>query len=51
MQLGLVGLGKMGFTMWERLREAGHEVIGYHPRREVTDVSTLHAVKRISESG
>ena len=36
MQLGLVGLGKMGFNMRERLREGGHEVIGYDPRPEVT---------------
>ena len=41
MQLGLVGLGKMGFNMRERLREGGHEVIGYDPRPEVTDVPTL----------
>jgi 6-phosphogluconate dehydrogenase len=41
MQLGLVGLGKMGFNMRERLREGGHEVIGYDPRPEVSDVPTL----------
>jgi 6-phosphogluconate dehydrogenase len=41
MQLGLVGLGKMGFNMRERLREGGHEVVGYDPRAEVTDVPTL----------
>ncbi len=41
MQLGLVGLGKMGFNMRERLREAGHEVIGYDPRPDVSDVATL----------
>lgn len=41
MQLGLVGLGKMGFNMRERLREGGHEVIGYDPRPEVSDVATL----------
>ena len=41
MQLGLVGLGKMGFNMRERLREAGHEVIGYDPRPDVSDVGTL----------
>ncbi|MCX2929281.1 decarboxylating 6-phosphogluconate dehydrogenase [Mycobacterium sp. CVI_P3] len=41
MQLGLVGLGKMGFNMRERLREGGHEVIGYDPRPEVTDVPNL----------
>jgi 6-phosphogluconate dehydrogenase len=43
-QLGLVGLGKMGFNMRERLREGGHEVIGYDPRPEVTDVPTLAAL-------
>ncbi|EID09347.1 phosphogluconate dehydrogenase (NAD(+)-dependent, decarboxylating) [Mycolicibacterium phlei] len=41
MQLGLVGLGKMGFNMRERLRRGGHEVIGYDPRPEVTDVPSL----------
>ncbi len=41
MQLGLIGLGKMGFNMRARLREGGHEVIGYDPRPEVSDVATL----------
>ncbi|WP_019972992.1 NAD(P)-binding domain-containing protein, partial [Mycobacterium sp. 141] len=41
MQLGLIGLGKMGFNMRERLREGGHEVIGYDPRPEVSDVASL----------
>jgi 6-phosphogluconate dehydrogenase len=44
MQLGLVGLGKMGFNMRERLRGGDHEVIGYDPRPEVADVSTLAAL-------
>lgn len=44
MQLGLVGLGKMGFNMRERLREGGHEVVGYDPRPEVTDVASLAAL-------
>jgi 6-phosphogluconate dehydrogenase len=44
MQLGLVGLGKMGFNMRERLRGGGHEVIGYDPRPEVSDVPTLEAL-------
>jgi 6-phosphogluconate dehydrogenase len=44
MQLGLVGLGKMGFNMRERLRAGGHEIIGYDPRPEVTDVPTLAAL-------
>lgn len=29
MQLGMVGLGRMGANMAERLRAAGHEVVGY----------------------
>jgi len=44
MQLGLIGLGKMGFNMRERLREGGHEVIGYDPRPEVSDVPSLAAL-------
>ena len=44
MQLGLVGLGKMGFNMRERLRSGGHEVVGYDPRPEVSDVQSLAAL-------
>ncbi|MCV7358793.1 phosphogluconate dehydrogenase (NAD(+)-dependent, decarboxylating) [Mycolicibacterium fluoranthenivorans] len=44
MQLGLVGLGKMGFNMRERLRGGNHEVIGFDPRPEVTDVPSLAAL-------
>ncbi|MBP2475523.1 6-phosphogluconate dehydrogenase [Crossiella equi] len=40
-QLGLVGLGKMGFNMRERLRRAGHEVIGYDRNQEVSDSESL----------
>ncbi|BBY27202.1 decarboxylating 6-phosphogluconate dehydrogenase [Mycolicibacterium sediminis] len=50
MQLGLVGLGKMGFNMRERLREGGHEVIGFDPRPEVTDVPTLDALAEALEA-
>jgi 6-phosphogluconate dehydrogenase len=41
MQLGLVGLGRMGGNMRERLRAAGHEVVGYDPKPEVSDVASL----------
>ncbi|SFP86136.1 6-phosphogluconate dehydrogenase [Amycolatopsis arida] len=40
-QLGLVGLGKMGFNMRERLRAAGHEVVGYDRNPEVSDTGSL----------
>ncbi|TCP57443.1 6-phosphogluconate dehydrogenase [Tamaricihabitans halophyticus] len=41
MQLGLVGLGKMGFNMRERLRAGQHEVLGYDRNPEVTDAESL----------
>lgn len=50
MQLGLIGLGKMGFNMRERLREGGHEVVGFDPRPEVTDVPTLQALAESLEA-
>ena len=41
MQLGLIGLGKMGGNMRERLRRAEHEVVGFDRNPEVTDVASL----------
>jgi 6-phosphogluconate dehydrogenase len=41
MQLGLVGLGRMGGNMRERVRRAGHEVIGYDRNPDVSDVASL----------
>ncbi|RSM84500.1 decarboxylating 6-phosphogluconate dehydrogenase [Kibdelosporangium aridum] len=41
MQLGLVGLGRMGFNMRERLRKGGHEVVGYDRNPDVTDAESL----------
>ena len=41
MQLGLVGLGRMGGNMRERLRAAGHEVVGFDRNAELSDVATL----------
>ncbi|NEB79368.1 decarboxylating 6-phosphogluconate dehydrogenase [Streptomyces sp. SID14478] len=41
MQLGLIGLGKMGGNMRERIRRAGHDVIGYDRNPEVSDVASL----------
>jgi 6-phosphogluconate dehydrogenase len=40
-QLGLVGLGKMGGNMAERVRRAGHEVVGYDRHSEKRDVTSL----------
>ncbi|MFD9028945.1 phosphogluconate dehydrogenase (NAD(+)-dependent, decarboxylating) [Streptomyces parvulus] len=41
MQIGLVGLGKMGGNMRERLRNAGHTVVGYDTNPERADVNSL----------
>lgn len=41
MQLGLIGLGKMGGNMATRIRAAGHEVIGYDTNPELSDVKDL----------
>jgi 6-phosphogluconate dehydrogenase len=43
MQLGLIGLGKMGGNMAERLRLGGHQVVGFDFNAD--------AVKRLSASG
>jgi 6-phosphogluconate dehydrogenase len=41
MQLGLVGLGRMGGNMRERIREAGHEVVGYDRNPDISDAASL----------
>ena len=41
MRLGMVGLGRMGGNMATRLREHGHEVVGYDVFSDATDVDTL----------
>ena len=43
MELGIIGLGKMGGNMAERLRLAGHKVIGFDFSAE--------AVKKLSDAG
>ncbi len=44
MKLGMVGLGRMGGNMAERLRSRGLEVVGYDPHRDATDVPSLAAL-------
>ena len=43
MELGLIGLGKMGFNMAARLRQGGHKVMGFDFNAD--------AVKRLSSDG
>jgi 6-phosphogluconate dehydrogenase len=41
MDIGLIGLGKMGGNMRERLRRDGHTVVGFDRNPEVSDVDSL----------
>ncbi len=41
MELGLIGLGKMGGNMRERIRQAGHTVVGFDHNPELADVGSL----------
>ena len=43
MELGIIGLGKMGGNMAERLHRAGHKVVGF-------DFSA-DAVKKLNDAG
>jgi len=45
MQLGMIGLGRMGNGMTERLREHGHDVKTYDPNVESRTASSLEELK------
>src|SRR6266566_5280947 len=45
MQIGMIGLGKMGGNMAERLRRAGHDVVGYDRDPGASDVASLADLK------
>ncbi len=40
-KISIIGLGKMGAKMSERLRRAGHEVVGYDRDPDIADVGSL----------
>jgi 6-phosphogluconate dehydrogenase len=44
-QLGMIGLGRMGSGMTERLREAGHEIQTYDPNVDARTASSLAELK------
>ena len=50
MQLGLIGLGKMGGNMAERIRRAGHEVVGFDHNPGKRDVDSLEALVEALEA-
>src|ERR671928_1034962 len=49
-QLGLIGLGKMGGNMAERVRRAGHQVVGYDRSPGKRDVDSLPALVEALEA-
>ena len=46
MQLGMIGLGRMGNGMTERLRKHGHDVQTYDPKVETRTASSLDELKQ-----
>jgi 6-phosphogluconate dehydrogenase len=44
MQIGMIGLGRMGGNMAQRLVRAGHEVVGYAPDAEMLRASAAQGV-------
>lgn len=51
MHVGLVGLGKMGANMRQRIRAAGIDVTGYDRNPDVTDVPSLEALVEALPAG
>jgi 6-phosphogluconate dehydrogenase len=51
MKIGLVGLGKMGANMRERIRKGGIEVVGFDRNPDVTDVPSLEALVESMPAG
>jgi 6-phosphogluconate dehydrogenase len=52
MELGLVGLGKMGGNMRQRIRNAGHTVIGLDHNQEISDAKdTADMVGKLTADG
>jgi 6-phosphogluconate dehydrogenase len=45
MELGMIGLGRMGHGMTERLREHGHDVCTYDPKVEERTAASLEELK------
>jgi 6-phosphogluconate dehydrogenase len=43
-EIGIIGLGRMGGNMAERLRRGGHTVVGYDRSSAARDVTTLQAL-------
>jgi 6-phosphogluconate dehydrogenase len=45
MQIGMVGLGRMGANMARRLLKGGHECVGYDPQAEAVRALSAHGVR------
>ena len=50
MKIGMIGLGKMGGNMRERLRRAGHEVVGFDLDEQLRDVDSVEAMVEALEA-
>jgi 6-phosphogluconate dehydrogenase len=50
MQLGMIGLGRMGAGMTDRLREGGHDVMSYDPNVDSRTAASLDELKNQLEA-
>ena len=50
MRIGMIGLGRMGGNMAERLRRGGHTVVGYDRDPKVSDVGSLEELVKSLEA-
>ncbi len=48
MQIGLIGLGKMGGNMSRRLTENGHTVVGFDPNQAARDTAREYGVQTVA---
>ena len=51
MQIGMVGLGRMGGNMAQRLLAGGHDVVAYDPNSDAVETATTHGAVGVSSLG
>jgi 6-phosphogluconate dehydrogenase len=50
MNIGVIGLGKMGLSIAQRMHNNGHKVLGYDPKQEVSDQAAHYGIRLATSS-
>ena len=50
MKIGIVGLGRMGLSIAIRLKQAGHDVVGYDPAVKAAEISIVGSVQELAQA-